>query len=64
MTGAAGWQPFPDLHYTAAGSGGVLELFVQQGGAATGDSFDLDAVSLTEDPNLLANGSFELDLAG
>ena len=47
MTGAAGWQTFPDLHYTAAGSGGILELFVQQGVAATGDSFDLDAVSLT-----------------
>ena len=42
-----GWQTFRDLHYTADGSGGLLELFVQQGGAATGDSFDLDAVSLT-----------------
>jgi hypothetical protein len=46
VTGTSAWQAFPPLTYTTRGSGGSLELAVEQLGPAAGDSFDVDAVSL------------------
>jgi hypothetical protein len=47
VTATGAWQAFPPLAYTTVGSGGSLELYVEQGGAVAGDSFDLDAVSFS-----------------
>ena len=47
VTATGSWQAFPPLAYTTVASGGSLELYVEQGGAVAGDSFDLDGVSLT-----------------
>jgi subtilisin family serine protease len=46
LTASGSWQQFPELPYITQQSGGQLELFVDQGGAQTGDSFDLDDLHL------------------
>ena len=50
VTASRSWQPFPPLEYTTQQSGGSLELYVEQGGAAAGDSLDLDDVTLLSMP--------------
>lgn len=71
------WAHFPENDYTTAGSGGQLTVFVQESGAAAGDSFEVDGLSLTDfvappppppapqsPSNYLTNGSFEGSTTG
>lgn len=46
MTSTAAWQQFPSVSYTAQG-GGSLEVYASLTGTVSGDSFELDGVSLT-----------------
>jgi hypothetical protein len=72
LTPTAGWQPFPSLEYTAFQSGSRIELYAELKPAQTGDSYDLDALTLTATPapapppggNLITNWSFEDTTAG
>src|SRR5204863_486803 len=50
LTATSAWQWFPPLTYTTQTTGGSLELYVEQGGAQPGDSFDLDSMPLTLSP--------------
>src|SRR5207248_293869 len=68
------WQQFPTVSYTTKQSGGTLEVFVYEGSATSGDTFEIDTVTLTqgsapEPPPpaptaLLSNGTFESGLDG
>jgi hypothetical protein len=48
LTAGTAWQQFPAVAYTTAQSGGSLEVYAVQTGAVAGDSFELDAVTLTQ----------------
>jgi hypothetical protein len=48
VTTSRAWQAFPPVSYKTAQSGGSLELFVMQpSGAGSGDSFEVDGLTLT-----------------
>ena len=47
LSATAAWQPFPPVTYTTTGSGGQLELYVYETGAASGTSFEIDSLTLT-----------------
>jgi chitodextrinase len=50
-TATAAWQAFPEVAYTAAASGDSIAFRVyQQAGAAAGQSFEVDDLSLTTGP--------------
>jgi hypothetical protein len=48
LTTTTAWQKFPAVAYTTAQSGGSLEVYAWQTDAVAGDSFELDAVTLTQ----------------
>jgi hypothetical protein len=48
------WQQFPPAAYTIKQAGGTLEYFAVQQDGAAGDSFELDAMSLTGPPDTTA----------
>ena len=50
-TATSAWQAFPEISYTAVGSGNSIAFRVyQQAGAAAGQSFEVDNLSLTTGP--------------
>lgn len=60
-TASAAWKPLPPLTLFAAGSGDALRYDVFQKAAASGDSFQLDAASLSDDPVVIAAGDIACD---
>ena len=47
LTAASGWQAFARVVYTTVTRTGSLSVDVYEGGALAGDSFDVDAVTLS-----------------
>jgi hypothetical protein len=71
VTSTTSWQAFPTVRLTVAGNGSLVDYYVYQSGAVTGDSFELDGLTLrassastTPSANLLSNGSFEGSTSG
>jgi calcineurin-like phosphoesterase family protein len=79
VTTQTGWTRFAQVDYTTAQAGGQLTAFVQESGAAAGDTFEADDLQLTDyiapppppptpppagNTNYLTNGSFEGSTAG
>ena len=54
LTGTGTWQQFPPVSYTAKQAGTDLDLNVMQTGAAAGDSFEIDSLSLNGPPDTTA----------
>lgn len=55
------WTPLPALTYFAANTGDSLKLDVFQKAPQVGDSFQLDDVSLSDDPVVIAAGDIACD---
>jgi acid phosphatase type 7 len=58
-----GWKPLPPLTYFAAANGDLLRFDVFQKAALPGDSFQLDAASLSDDPIVVTAGDIACDTA-
>ena len=65
---AGSWTKIGPVAFTAARTGSSVEVRVTQSGAESGDSFDVDEVTLTRAklnaPNLISNGDFEGSVQG
>lgn len=48
VTGTSSWQAFPTVTRTVAATGSLVDFYVYQSGAVSGDSFDVDGLTLTK----------------
>ena len=46
VTSTTSWQAFPTVTRTVAATGSLIDYYVYQSGAVTGDTFELDGLTL------------------